>query len=120
MHFVLVAWSYWWVLAVSNLWWTIIFPAKKHLIFNNSKKLHVIQSVIAWGIPAVLVGVVLAVEGHYSTLILTPEFCSAPSKIVNYYTYGVPTQINVGIAASLLIWICCKLRRQVSISIALP
>lgn len=114
-HFVLTAWSYWWLLAVSNLWWTIVFPTKKHFIFNNSKKLHLIQSVVAWGIPAVLVGTVFAVDGQYSSMILTPEFCSPPSRTVNYYTLAMPSQINVGIAGSLLIWICYKLRKQVSI-----
>lgn len=110
-----MAWGYWWVLAVSNLWWTIVFPARKHFIFNNSKKLHFIQSLVAWGIPTVLVGTVFAVDGQYATGILTPDFCSPPSRNVNYYTYAMPTQINVGIAGSLLILICYKLRKQVSI-----
>jgi hypothetical protein len=108
-----MAWGYWWVLAVSNLWWTIVFPARKHFIFNNSKKLHFIQSLVAWGIPTVLVGTVFAVDGQYATGILTPDFCSPPSRNVNYYTYAMPTQINVGIAGSLLILICYKLRKQI-------
>ena len=98
--------------AIVNMWWIISFPSKKSVFVVNERKIHVWQSIIAWGVPAILSLTVLLNNG-YSHGPFDRKFCAGSSMAWSYFTLILPQQIIAAISMSLLIWIFYQLQQKV-------
>ena len=114
-HYLLIASVIWWLCAVGNVWWIIVFPTKGNLLFENKGRIQILQAIAAWGVPFVLVATVFAVDGRYSQTVLFPYTCFPRTIKLQYYTYSLPSQFLVGASCTLLIWTCYSLKQKVMI-----
>ena len=105
--------AFWWLFCFGNLWWIMVFTTKGNLLFENARRIHVIQSVVAWGVPIIGVTVVAA-NVRYSQSLIFPHVCYTASVPVFYYLLVLPEQLFVGSACTLLIWTCYSLAKQVT------
>lgn len=78
-----------------NMCWVITYPLKAQNFFLNAGKIHLIQSAIAWLLPAVLVGLAFLVDGNYTVIDLGHgvETCGPSSKWTAYLTLILPIQL---------------------------
>ena len=111
-QFLYVSLTYWWMFAIVNMWWIITFPNRAKQFMANARKIHALQSIVAWGVPLVLITAVVANDGFaYSPFNL--KFCTGSNTSWIYFTFALPQQINSAIGISLLILTCYRLRRKV-------
>jgi hypothetical protein len=111
-QYLFYALSFWWLFTFANIWWVTVFFRKGKLLFDNRRKVYLIQSLIAWGCP--IIGVVAVVSDvRYSQGLTFPFVCYSPSVPVFYYLLVLPDQLFVGSSCTLLIWICYSISNQV-------
>ena len=79
---------------------------------DNAGKIHIFQSLVAWGVPSLLVAAIVANDG-YAYRPIDIKFCFGAGRRWTYFTYILPHQILAAIGISLLIWTCFQLRRKV-------
>ena len=79
---------------------------------DNAGKIHIFQSLVAWGVPSLLVAAIVANDG-YAYRPIDIKFCFGAGRRWTYFTYILPHQIVAAIGISLLIWTCFQLRRKV-------
>ena len=94
------------------MWWIITFPNRARRFMDNAGKIHIFQSLVAWGVPSLLVAAIVANDG-YAYRPIDIKFCFGAGRRWTYFTYILPHQIVAAIGISLLIWTCFQLRRKV-------
>ena len=112
-HYLVLVGYFWLLFCFGNLWWIVVFPTKGKMLFENRRRTHIIQSIVAWGSPIVPVVAVFAVNGRYSQGLTLPYVCTPSSSALFYYTLLLPLQLFLGICCTLLIWTCYSLAKQV-------
>lgn len=88
----------WYVIDVCNILFIILFPLKSYAFLENLKKIHIIQSIICWGTPAIIISLVLIIRKRYDILTEFPIVC-----LTDVYT-SVFTLFLPGILFSVSIW----------------
>jgi hypothetical protein len=111
-HYMYYSLSFWWLFTFGNVWWITVFPTRGTLFFLERRRIHVMQSIVAWGAPIIGVTVVILTVG-YSPSPAFPYVCYTESVNLFYYLLALPEQIFTGISSTLLIWTCYSLSKQV-------
>jgi hypothetical protein len=111
-HYLTFVGILWYMFSFANLWWIVVFPTKGKLLFDQRRRIHIMQLFAALGSPILLVVAVYAAHGQYSQQITFPYDCYPSSKIF-YYTWILPVQIVPSISCTLLISTCYSLAKQV-------
>ena len=102
-HFFLLAFFCWYICDIFNIVYVLIFPLKSGNFLAHSGKIHIIQSIISWGIPVLTIAIVLAATsryGHYSFPILC--FPNQYGLLFTFYIPGVSFSILTGTGLILL------------------
>jgi hypothetical protein len=111
-HYLYYALQNWWLISFVNIWWITVFPTKGRLLFQNRKKIYIIESALAWGTP--LIGVMVVVNGvSYSQGLTTPYVCYTASVPLFYFLLFLPDQLYIASCSTLLISICYSLAKKV-------
>jgi hypothetical protein len=111
-HYMYYSLSFWWLFTFGNVWWITVFPTRGTLFFLERRRIHVMQSIVAWGAPIIGVTVVILTVG-YSPSPAFPYVCYTESVNLFYYLLALPEQIFTGISSTLLIWTCYSLSKQI-------
>ena len=84
--------------------WVIGNPVKAQDFFRNAQRIHLIESIIGWLVPGLLVGIGLLVDGKYAATKLGHgiETCGPSSKWTDYFTAVLPLQL---IAITIVIFL---------------
>lgn len=84
MHYALLSFLFWYIFGISNLAIIVLSPIKgARWFFNNKSKIHIVESIIAWGFPVLIVfiAVIISVADQKARSAYrienVPEFCLA-------------------------------------------
>lgn len=112
-HYLLFVLLFWATFTYGNLWWIVKFPTKGKLLFQNKRKIHILQAIVSWGCPIIPVTAVYAFNGRYSQGITFPYVCYPSSPSLFYYTLLLPMQLFIATICILLIWTSYLFSKQV-------
>ena len=102
-HYFVLAFCCWYICDVFNIVYVLLFPFKSGKFFAHSVKIHIIQSIISWGTPALVIAIVLAATSryiHYSLPILC--FPNEYGLLFTFYIPGTAFSITTGTGLILL------------------
>ncbi|XP_062506634.1 uncharacterized protein LOC134183162 isoform X2 [Corticium candelabrum] len=87
---------FWWTCFIFNICWVISNPLRAQNFFLSAGKIHAIQLLICWVVPACLVVLPLALYRNYSAVDygFGTILCGTSSKWVAYVTTVIPIQIS--------------------------
>ena len=87
---------FWWTCFVFNICWVISNPLRARIFFLSAGKIHAIQLLICWVVPACLVVLPLTLDRNYSVIEygFGTILCGASSKWLGYIIIVLPIQIS--------------------------
>ena len=88
----------WYLSDLSNIIYVMMFPLKADRLIKHRHKIHILESIISWGFPAVVVIAIVATQGY--EIVSVPAIC-LPNMSLTLTTLFVP-----GVAFSLLTQTC--------------
>eukprot|EP00118_Oscarella_pearsei_P012367 m.90637 g.90637 ORF g.90637 m.90637 type:complete len:483 (+) comp36660_c0_seq19:188-1636(+) len=90
-HFFLLAFTFWTCASSANMWWCICYPTRASSLFVETTKVHLLQSLVCWLVPAVCVAVNLGVQGGYSNLAEgSYSICMPSTRELAVVTFATP------------------------------
>ena len=87
---------FWWTCFIFNICWVISNPLRARNFFLSAGRIHGIQLLICWVVPACLVALPLALDRNYSVTDygFGTILCGTSSKWIAYVTNVLPIQIS--------------------------
>ena len=102
-HYFVLAFLCWYICDIFNIVFVLLFPLKSGNFLSHGVKIHIIQSIISWGIPALVISIVLAATSRYSHYSF-PLLCF-PNEYglgLTFYIPGVAFSITTGTGLILI------------------
>ena len=84
----------WYICDVFNILYVMLRPLKADKFFRHRHKIHIVQAIISWGIPALMVILIVGIKGY--EIVSAPVTC-LPFMFITLFTFFVP-----GVIFSLL------------------
>ena len=101
-QYAILSFMCWWICSAINLWWIIRRPSQARFFSNQAKiKVHIIESLISWLLPAFLVSVPYMTGTSFRVGFGHPR-CAPASKELAYFTVGLPLQLGSFLLVVLL------------------
>ncbi|XP_062508617.1 uncharacterized protein LOC134184860 isoform X2 [Corticium candelabrum] len=101
-QYTILSFTCWWICSAINLWQIIRRPSQARFFSNRAKvKVHIIESLISWLLPAVLVSVPYMTGTSFKGGVDHPR-CAPASKELAYVTLGLPMQLGSFLLVVLL------------------
>lgn len=111
-HFFSHAAILWWMFSAVNLFVGICCPLSTFAgrLFSDQTRLHIMESLVSWTVPLMLVITVHGVDQYYPTLGPDTIGCTPRSRSLHYFTQALPIQIFLGIGLTLIIRVVFALK----------
>ncbi|KAI6661642.1 hypothetical protein LOD99_13515 [Oopsacas minuta] len=87
-HYFILSFLGWYMCDIFNIIFVLLYPMKSVKFFANSVKIHILQSIICWGLPALIIAIVLAATRRYTHLSF-PILCF-PNEYGLAFTFYIP------------------------------
>eukprot|EP00118_Oscarella_pearsei_P016484 m.158052 g.158052 ORF g.158052 m.158052 type:complete len:553 (+) comp38719_c0_seq32:110-1768(+) len=112
-HFFGLALMFWTASSSANMWWCICYPTRATTLFVNATKIHLLESLLCWLVPALCVAINFGVEGRYSMPLLgSSSYCSPSTRGLLFATFALPTMAASMVTVILLVHTVYSLQKQ--------